>query len=557
MKLIEALQIANARHEGRPFQVLLACGCTPLHLETFVKAHLSLALPARNVQLRTGLYGDLAGTLEGARQPCDAVLVVLEWGDLDPRLAWRSAGRVNEQVIADAQARLNRLAEGITALADTMPLALSLPSLPLAPAFHTSSQELNRIESALWQMLYGFAASTRAVVLHPNHASLEGGHDLKTELRSGFPYSVAQADRLAAALARAVLPRAPKKGLITDLDETLWSGVLGDDGPEGVTWDLDHKTQFHALYQNLLNTLAEAGVLLAVASKNDAGLVDKALTRADLVVGRNHLFPIEAHWGPKAKSVERILEAWNVGADSVVFVDDNPLELEQVRTAFPTLECVEFHKDDAAWLRELGDSFAKREVRAEDKLRTASIRAGQAIRRAAADDASLDALLAGAEARVSFCWGKQPPDPRALELINKTNQFNLNGVRYTEADWMAYLAGAATQLAVVDYQDRFGKLGKIAVLAGRETAGRFELDVWVMSCRAFSRRIEHQCLRMLLERFESVLLRFEPTERNAPMQDFVAQMTAGNRTIARAEFHQRCPPLYHQAESHQMECTGV
>lgn len=557
MKLIEALQIANARHEGRPFQALLACGFTPLHLETFVKAHLSLGLPARNVQVRTGLYGDLAGTLEGARQPLDAVLVVLEWGDLDPRLSWRSAGRVNEQVIADAQARLNRLGKAMAALAQTTPLALSLPSLPLAPVFHTSSHELNRIESALWEMIYGFAASAPLAILHPNHRSPGGGHDLKTELMSGFPYSIAQADHLAAALARAVLPSAPKKGLITDLDETLWSGVLGDDGPEGITWDLDHKTQFHALYQNLLNTLADAGVLLAVASKNDAGLVDKALMRADLVVKRNHLFPIEAHWGAKAKSVARILEAWNVGADSVVLVDDNPLELEQLRTAFPTLECVEFRKDDAGWLRQLGDGFAKREVRAEDKLRADSIRAGQAIREAAADDASLDALLARAEARVTFCWGKQPLDPRALELINKTNQFNLNGVRYSEADWMAYLGDAATHLVVVDYEDRFGKLGKIAVLAGREQAGRFELDVWVMSCRAFSRRIEHQCLRVLLDRWESVLLRFAPTERNSPMQDFVAQMTAGSPSIGRAEFRRRCPPLYHQAESHQMECTGV
>ena len=94
MKLIEALQIANAAQHGPAFQVLLACGFTPLHLETAVKAHLRLGLPGRSVTVQTGLYGDLAGTLESRRTRLDAALVVLEWGDLDPRLAWRSAGMV-------------------------------------------------------------------------------------------------------------------------------------------------------------------------------------------------------------------------------------------------------------------------------------------------------------------------------------------------------------------------------------------------------------------------------------------------------------------------------
>jgi FkbH-like protein len=558
MKLIEALQIANASHEGAPFHVLLACGFTPLHLETAVKAHLSLGLPTRSIKVRTGLYGDLAGTLEGTQERPDAALVVIEWGDLDPRLAWRSAGSVNEEVIADARARLSRIEKAIAVLAEKTPVVLSLPTLPLAPVLHTLGNELSHFESALWEMLYGLAASPRAAVLHPQTFRQENGHDLRTELMNGFPYSFAHADLLAAGLVRMVLPLAPQKGLITDLDETLWSGVLGDDGPEGISWDVDHKTQFHALYQNLLNMLAEAGVLLAVASKNDTGLVEKALARPDLVVKPHHLFPIEAHWFPKVKSVERILEAWNVGADSVVFVDDNPLELEQVKAAFPAMECVQFRKDDARLLLELRDRFGKREVRVEDRLRLAGLRAGQAVRQAAGSgSATLDTLLAGAEAKVTFRLGKQPPDPRALELINKTNQFNLNGVRYTESDWNAYLSDRATELMVVEYEDRFGKLGKIAALAGREQNESFEVEVWVMSCRAFSRRIEHQCLKLLLNRWESVRFRLERTERNHPMQNFLAEIAPGRLAIRRAEFSRCCPPLFHQVDCHQTEYASV
>lgn len=547
MKLIEALQIANAAHKGPTFHVLLACGFTPLHLETAVKAHLRLGLPTRSITVRTGLYGDLAGTLENARERFDAVLVVLEWGDLDPRLAWRSAGKVNEEVISDARVRLNRIEKGIAALAERTPVALSLPTLPLAPVLHTPGNELNRIEAALWEMLYAVAASTRATVLHPHTLGRGSGHDLRTELMSGFPYLFAHADALAAGLMRMVLPSALKKGLITDLDETLWSGVLGDDGPDGISWDVEHKTQFHALYQHLMNLLAEAGILLGVASKNDAGLVDKALTRPDLVIKPQNLFPIEAHWRPKVESVERILKAWNIGADSVVFVDDNLLELEHAKMAFPEMECLEFRKDDARFLVELRDRFGKREVREEDKLRVASLRSSQAVRRAAADNASLDTLLAGAEARVTFRWGKQPPDPRALELINKTNQFNLNGIRHTEADWDAYLSDPATHLVVVEYEDRFGKLGRIAVLAGREQDSGFEVEIWVMSCRAFSRRIEHQCLKLLLNRWDLVRFRYERTERNGPMRDFLAEMAPDGRALRRAEFDRRCPPLFHQS----------
>jgi FkbH-like protein len=545
MKLIEALEIANAAQEGPAFRVLLACGFTPLHLATAVKAHLRLNLAARSIELRTGLYGDVAGTLEAAEQGLDAALVVLEWVDLDPRLGWRSLGKVDETVVSDARMRLSRIESAIASLAGRIPVALSLPTLPLPPVFSTSGNELNRIEAELWQMLFGLAGSTRAAVLHPEgHGQ---GHDLRTELLNGFPYSFPAADAMASRLVPMVLPFTPKKGLITDLDETLWSGVLGDDGPEGISWDLDHKTQFHALYQQLLNVLAEAGVLVGVASKNDANLMSTALTRSDLVISPKHMFPIEVNWRPKTESIERILQAWNVGADSLVFVDDNRLELEQVSTAFPEIECVEFRMNDPRFLLELRDRFAKRNVREEDTLRVSSLRSGQLVRHAAADG-GLETLLAGAKAKVKFRWGKDPADPRSLELLNKTNQFNLNGIRYTEADWNAYLSDPKVQLAVVEYEDRFGKLGKISVLAGREQSGGFEVDVWAMSCRAFSRRIEHQILNVLFSRWDSIRFRHKSTERNGPMQNFLSEMAISCQPIERNEFSRRCPTLFQQTE---------
>jgi FkbH-like protein len=453
---------------------------------------------------------------------------------------------ITESVVEDAQARLDRLMNAIARLAPKTSIVLALPALPLAPVLHTPGSELHPVEAQLKAMIYAAAASTPAVVLHPGHL-LATAHDLRSELMTGLPYSFAYADEVAAALVRAALPEPPKKGLISDLDETMWSGVLGDDGPDRVSWDLDNKTAFHGMYQELLNSLAEAGVLIGIASKNDEVLVARAFERSDLVIKPERIFPIEAHWKPKAESVERTLDAWNIAPESVVFVDDNPLELEQIKTAFPDMECVRFRKDDPSFLSELRDHFGKRAILEEDLLRAGSLRTGRDLRHAATNIATLDTLLAGANAKIVFRWGKQP-DQRALELINKTNQFNLNGVRYTEADWKRFLSDPTTHMATVEYADRFGKLGKIAVIAGREQDGRFSVETWVMSCRAFSRRVEYQCLKVLLDRWDSITLRLRRTDRNGPLQDFVTQIGVGE-LITRAQFDHSCPQLFHETES--------
>jgi FkbH-like protein len=547
MKFVEALELANAAQSGEPFRMLAACGFTSLHLQTALKAHLRLTLLNRTVTIQAGVYGDVCGTLESADGEWNAVIAVLEWADIDPRLSWRTMRSVDDAVLTDADARLQRLRSAIEAIARRGPVTVTLPVLPQSPVFHTVPGELHRIQARLHEMVYRFAAEVPATIVHP--ASLPApAHDLRAELLNGTPYPFAYLDALAARLVRTLLPPAPKKGLITDLDETLWAGVLGDDGPDGISWDLDHKTQFHGLYQELLNCLSEAGALIGVASKNDEALVREALTRRDLVVRPSILYPIEAHWQPKVESIARTIEAWNIGSDSVVFVDDNPLEIEQIKTAFPAIELLAFQKDDAGFLEALRQRFGKRAVREEDRLRSASLRNGKEIRQASAAGSSLDALLEGAQAKVTFHWLRQPSDARALELVNKTNQFNLNGRRFDAADWNCMISEPASHLIVAEYEDRFGKLGKIAVMSGREEDRVFRLGVWVMSCRAFSRRIEHQCLKLLFSRWNTIQMEFEPTQRNGPLQNFLAQIGAGAGVLDATHFQGCCPPLFHKTE---------
>jgi FkbH-like protein len=163
-------------------------------------------------------------------------------------------------------------------------------------------------------------------------------------------------------------------------------------------------------------------------------------------------------------------------------------------------------------------------------------------------------FLAQIEAEMSFNFSKSPLDPRALELVNKTNQFNLNGKRYTEASWHNYLLDPGSFLLVVSYTDKFGPLGKIAVAAGRQEGKNLKIDTWVMSCRAFSRRIEYRSLEELFAKFDvgEIQLTYETTERNSSLREFLTELLGEAPTpgceISREAFQARARILQEPEE---------
>jgi FkbH-like protein len=296
-------------------------------------------------------------------------------------------------------------------------------------------------------------------------------------------------------------------------------------------------------------------VLIAIASKNDAPVVEAALDRADLILSREVPFPIEVHWNPKSESVRRILQTWNIDSSSVVFVDDNLMELDEVKLSHPGLECVHFPSHDYqtayGMLARLRDLFGKQNISEEDLLRAHSIRQNAIAREPTR--ASGNEFLKHSAA--SVCYSFKVPEPRAFELINKTNQFNLNGRRYTESEWAAYLSDRKVKQIVVSYQDKYGPLGKIAVLTGRPHGKQFYLDNWVMSCRAFSRCIEHHSLAYVFEHFGSdeILLDFKATAKNGPIQSFLGNLPCekheGKCRISRTMFESYRPLLVHRVDS--------
>ena len=194
----------------------------------------------------------------------------------------------------------------------------------------------------------------------------------------------------------------------------------------------------------------------------------------------------------------------------------------------------------------------------EDHVRLESLRGWQTVReKMGAVSGDADRFLEEIDGQVHLEFAKSPLDPRAidpraLQLINKTNQFNLNGARYTDAAWKSYLQQAETFLLVVSYQDRYGRLGKIAVLSGRAKGSEVTVDNWVMSCRAFARRIEHRCLEQLFERYRAseIDFNFIPTARNVPTQDFfkefLGEAPKENFRLTRKLFAKKSPKMFHR-----------
>jgi FkbH-like protein len=541
MKLLEALTILEGvkRRNGESFTCFLAAGMNPLHLATFIAAELGSIHPDHRIEVQRGLYGDFLGNLDRlASADVDCGIVVMEWSDLDPRLGLRNvtawSPSTSNDILSHAKIGAQRLQRGVEEACQRIPVVLSMPTLPLPPVSFVPGWQTSSFEVGLRSVVQSVASYGSQLpqvrIVNPQRldsmSPLLERFDVKNELLTGFPYKLTHASSLGSLIARLTRTPLPKKGLITDLDGTLWRGILGEVGVDGISWDLDHHSQMHAFYQSLLSALSNEGVLLAVASKNDPALVKEAFERRDLVLQSSSVYPIEVSWGPKSVAVDRILKTWNIGEDSVVFVDDTPLELGEVKAAHPQIECIQFPTKDSAAVYELvlqlRDLFGKSIILQEDSLRSDSIRRLHANAEAHETAITSSNFLEHVGAEMSFSFEKSPLDSRAFELVNKTNQFNLNGKRHTEASWRKYFLDPASFVMTVSYKDKFGPLGKIAVIAGRQER-KLQIDTWVMSCRAFSRRIEYRCLEELFAKFDfdEIELDYVRTERNGPLSQFL------------------------------------
>jgi len=336
------------------------------------------------------------------------------------------------------------------------------------------------------------------------------------------------ADHVARTLA--ALRGKSRKVLVLDLDNTVWGGVIGDDGLEGIkVAQGDARGEAHLAVQRLALQLRDRGIVLAVSSKNtDEVAREPFLKHPEMLLKLDHIAVFQANWNDKATNIRAIAEELSLGLDSMVFLDDNPAERGLVRKLLPQVAVPELPEDPALYARTLAAAgyFEATAFASEDRQR-AAFYAGNAKRAELKTQlGGVDAYLASLDMTITF----QPFDPtgraRIAQLINKSNQYNLTTRRYTDPE----VAEAEEQPDVFTLQvrlaDIFGDNGMISVVICRPGGpGVWEFDTWLMSCRVLGRRVENMVLREVLRhaRLAGVTtLRgvYRPTEKN--------QMVAGH-----------------------------
>jgi FkbH-like protein len=314
-----------------------------------------------------------------------------------------------------------------------------------------------------------------------------------------------------------------RKVLALDLDNTLWGGVIGDDGLEGIRLSQgDPVGEAFLDVQRAALALKKRGVLLAVCSKNDEAVALRAIREhPEMVLREDDFTAFEINWTDKATNLEILAERLSLGLDSFVFLDDNPFERAQVRKSVPQVIVPELPPDPAAYARILltGGFFEAVTFSEEDRQRAEQYAAIRRRETLAANSRDLTDFLRSLRMQAAFTTGGAVGWPRFTQLINKSNQFNLTTRRYTEPEIAAMVADPATLTMQVRLTDQFGDNGMISAIICKPAGEDWIIDTWVMSCRVLGREVEAAVLNRLVEEARANGIRrligvYLPTERN-------------------------------------------
>lgn len=329
------------------------------------------------------------------------------------------------------------------------------------------------------------------------------------------------------------LKRAPKKVLVLDLDNTLWGGVVADDGLEGIELgDTSPRGEAFKAFQRYIASLKQRGVLLAVCSKNDyARAAEPFEKHPEMVLRLSDIVSFKANWEPKSENIRRMGPELNLGLDSFVFVDDNPAEIDIVRQFAPEVTTILLGPDPAEYVAQLQDCrlFEPASITAEDLERTSQYRAEAQRKELEATVTDMDSYLASLAMEGTLSEFTVVDAPRLSQLINKSNQFNLTTRRRSEAEVLAVMNDPEWVGYSMRLRDRFGDHGLISIVIGRKNGEAMEIDTWLMSCRVLKRQVEEEVLKELARlagqrgcrRLEGIYL---PTAKNEMVRDFYPRM---------------------------------
>lgn len=355
--------------------------------------------------------------------------------------------------------------------------------------------------------------------------------DLRAQEVSGTPLSSKAMLRISRILGLRYLPallRPAIKAIVVDLDNTLYGGVLGEEGIDGL------KVTFgHLALQRALKELAVNGLFLCVASKNDEDQVLQLFReRQDLALSKDDFTFICASWDSKVDSVHKIARHLNIGTDSILFIDDNIGELAAVQATFPEIKLIHAYEDASKTCRVLEEfpGLFRLTHSRTDVLRRSDVQANES-RRQMKQSMPLNEYLRSLHLQLKYVHDDLSQAQRVAELANKTNQFIFSYRRYTQAAVEKMMNSSDYVVVTVSLSDKLSDSGMIGVCVGQRTSDHTVIEECFVSCRALGRGIDHiiilEAIRQIADKFRQPMqVRFCVGERNMPAQRFVREYLA-------------------------------
>lgn len=327
-----------------------------------------------------------------------------------------------------------------------------------------------------------------------------------------------------------------RKCLVLDLDNTLWGGVIGDDGVEGIKLGQGSAAgEAHLALQRYAKALKDRGIILAVCSKNEATIAEAAFRdHPEMLLKHSDFAAFVANWQDKATNLRAIAKQLNIGLDALVFVDDNPMERGHIRAELPMVAVPELPADPALYVRTVADAgyFEAIAFTQEDRDRAGQYAANAEREQLMSSAGGIDAYLQKLEMVVEAGPVTAMNLARATQLINKTNQFNNTGVRRTEQEIESLSFDPRALLLQFRLIDRFGDNGLVSVMVlapAENEPGVLDMASWVMSCRVFGRQLEDEATNIMVDAargmgVSAIRAGYKPTEKNGVIKDLFGKL---------------------------------
>jgi FkbH-like protein len=449
---------------------------------------------------------------------------------------WRSLGLLDET--ADPATTVRNLIDGMAALwrtcqhryrAAVIQLNFEIPEVdPLGRLSAASPGGRARVIHTLNLELWDAAQQARVAVLDVEQLAAATGKRNWSDpgmwiAAKQYPTTdaVPLLTRNLAALVRAVCGLTSKCAVL-DLDGTLWGGVIGEDGLDGIRLGGDAEGEAYTAFHQYLLGLRRRGIPLAVCSKNNEDDARSVFRRHPETVLKEDDFAVFlANWEPKPDNLKNIAAMLNIGVDSLVFLDDNPVERNLVRRELPDVEVLELPDDPARYAEALHATylFESLSLTDEDRRRADTYRDNVLRTELAAGSTNLDEYLVSLRMKVDLRPFDEANLPRIVQLINKTNQFSVTTRRTTASEVMAWMQDPACYTQFMRLQDRFGDSGVTGAMVAVREGETLRIVNWLMSCRVLGRRIENLMLASLMQHARragaaAVIGEYLPTAKN-------------------------------------------